>query len=131
MVLHLAVLENTYAIYRFHRDTPIPAGVYSSDFFSITKTKDELSVVTLQNELFLNEAEINKDWRIIKVIGPLDFSLVGIIADLSEILKQEKISIFTISTYDTDYILVKQKDLSKAIVALQKNGHLFNPECKA
>jgi len=70
----------------------------------------------------------NKDWRIIKVEGPLDFSMVGVIADLSSIFKKKNILIFTISTYDTDYILVKQKDLTAGIQALTENGHMISVE---
>jgi hypothetical protein len=65
----------------------------------------------------------SKDWRIIKIAGPLDLSLIGIIAEISTILKNTNIPIFTISTFDTDYILVKQKDLEVSIKALIERGH--------
>ncbi|MFY9177249.1 MAG: ACT domain-containing protein [Caldicoprobacterales bacterium] len=64
-----------------------------------------------------------KDWRILKIEGPLDFSLIGILASISTVLAQKGISIFAISTYDTDYILVKNKDISSAIVALTDEGY--------
>lgn len=67
----------------------------------------------------------SKDWRILKVIGQLDFSLVGVIADISVILKDNDISIFTVSTYDTDYILVKEKDLRSSIEALIENNYII------
>ena len=65
----------------------------------------------------------SKDWRILKISGPLDLSLIGIIAEISKILEEKNIPIFTISTYDTDYFLVKENDLSKAIKALREKGH--------
>jgi hypothetical protein len=58
------------------------------------------------------------------VLGPLDFSLVGIIAEISGILKECEISIFTVSTFDTDYILVKENNLQKAVNALTTHGHM-------
>ena len=64
-----------------------------------------------------------KDWRILKIEGPLDFSLIGRLASISTVLAQKGISIFAISTYDTDYILVKNKDISSAIVALTDEGY--------
>jgi uncharacterized protein len=116
--MDLIVLEKKYSIYKFDIDSVLPEWIYLSDFYSITKTADEVSVVTEQTDQILGNIPCSEDWRILKVAGPLDFSLVGIIADISAILKDAKISIFTISTYDTDYILLKQKDLKTAIEAL-------------
>lgn len=123
MTLNLIVFEKTYSICRFENGSVLPEWVYLSDFYSITKTKDEISVVTLQPDFIPEDIIINSDWRVIKIEGPLDFSLVGIIADLSAILKKKKISIFTVSTYDTDYVLVKQKDLDSGVAALREEGH--------
>ncbi len=67
--------------------------------------------------------QAESEWRIIKVEGPLDFALVGILANLSGILAERGISIFAISTFDTDYLLVKEKDLSQASIALRDVGH--------
>ncbi len=64
-----------------------------------------------------------KDWRVLKVEGTLDFSLIGIISSISTILANEKISIFAISTFDTDYILVKDKDVDNATNALSNEGY--------
>ena len=106
----------------------MPEWIYSSEFYSVTKTKDEISVVTSQTDSNPVNCLSNRDWRIIKIEGPLDFSLVGIIADLSAILKKKDISIFTISTFDTDYILVKQKNLSDGIKTLIENGYIISDE---
>ena len=126
--MDLIVLAKRYSIYKFKNGVTLPEWIYLSDFYSITKTKDELSIVAEQREPVSGNIDCNKDWRIIKVVGPLDFSLVGIIAELSKILKEKKISIFTISTYNTDYILVKEKDLKAGIDALREYEHYVSIE---
>jgi uncharacterized protein len=126
--MNLTVLAKKYSIYKFVNDSALPAWIYLSDFYSITKTVEEVSVVAIQNESISENITCSKDWRILKVAGPLDFSLVGIIADLSSILKDKRISIFTISTYDTDYILVKQKDIVAGIKALTDRGYKIEIE---
>ena len=123
MKLKLIILKSKYAICRFDSDSDIPMWIKDSEFFSVTRTEDELSVVSRQSDSNPEITEINKDWRILKIQGPLDFSLVGIIAEISRILKEINITIFTISTFETDYILVKNKDLDKAIDSLTANGH--------
>jgi len=126
--MHLILLNNKYSIYKFKNECVLPSWIYSSDFYSITRTRDEISVVASETDLVSDNIICNKDWRIIKVEGPLDFSLVGIIAELSSVFKKKNISIFTISTYDTDYILVKQKDINTGIQALTEHGHTISLE---
>ncbi|HEY5535005.1 MAG TPA: ACT domain-containing protein [Ignavibacteria bacterium] len=128
--MNFEVLTGNYAIYRFGNASLLPDWIYSSGFYSITKTRDEISVVAAQNDLISSDIVCNKDWRIIKIKGPLDFSLVGIIADISAIFKRKKISVFTLSTYDTDYFLIKQKDLEVGIHALIENDHNITIEKK-
>jgi uncharacterized protein len=117
--MNLTVLEKIYSIYRFDVNSILPEWIYLSDFYSITRTTDELSVVAESIDQISENIPCSKDWRILKIDGPLDFSLVGIIAGISAILKDAKIPIFTISTYDTDYILLKQKDLETGVKALK------------
>ena len=123
MNLKMSVLENTFAIYRYPAGSAIPSWIHTSDFFSVTKTSDELSVVAIQNDDLLDQVEVSKDWRILKVMGPLDFSLVGIIAGIANVLKKEGVSIFTISTYDTDYIMVKEEKLTQTVNALREHNY--------
>ncbi len=123
MKLRFIILKDKYAIHRFDSCSDIPMWIKDSDFYSVTKTKDELSIVCKQLDSITEAAEINKDWRILKLQGPLDFSLVGIIAEIAGILKESNITIFTISTFETDYILVKNKNLDRAIDSLKANGH--------
>ena len=94
--MNLIILKKRYSIYKFKSDCVLPGWVYLSDFYSITKTKDELSVIAIQTDSISEKITCSKDWRILKVDGPLDFSLIGIIADISIILKEKKISIFYI-----------------------------------
>jgi hypothetical protein len=125
MAFNLIVLSKKYSIYKFLNQTVLPDWIYSSDFYSITGTKDELSVVASQNDSISDNIKCNKNWRILKISGPLDFSLVGIIADITCILKEKNIPVFIISTYDTDYIFIKQKDLNNGIKALTRKGYTF------
>jgi uncharacterized protein len=121
--MDLTVLENTYSIFRFDSNSRLPENIYSSEFCSVTRTKDELSVVAVQNHLITGYSSCETDWRIIKINGPLAFSMTGVLAGISGILKETGIPIFVISTYETDYIMVKANDLVSAINALCTAGH--------
>ena len=125
MKLKLILLDHTYAVYKFNKEAEVPQWIKSSEFYSVTKTDDELSVIAVQPEITPRDIIINKGWRLIKVAGPLDFSLTGVLAEISDILREEKISILTISTFDTDYFLVRQEDLIMAIESLRTNGHIM------
>lgn len=92
------------------------------NFFSITKTEDELSIVCIQNKISKDNVCEN-GWEVLKIEGPLDFSLVGILAKISTLMADNKISIFTISTYDTDYILIKKESVDKVIEVLERNSY--------
>jgi hypothetical protein len=123
MIHNLKVLKKKFSILEFQADSVLPDWIYLSDFYSITKTQEELSVVTSQPDSFNENIKCSKDWRVLKIIGPLDFSLIGVIADISNILKDARVPIFTISTYNTDYILVRQKDLDVTIKALRDKNY--------
>jgi hypothetical protein len=115
--LTLRLLKEKYGVCRLDKTSSIPEWAMVSDFFSITKTYDELSIVCVEASI-PEGIKCEKDWRILKVEGQLDFSLIGILSEISTILAQNKISIFAISTYDTDYILIKDKDAQDAVTAL-------------
>ncbi|HKJ81311.1 MAG TPA: ACT domain-containing protein [Ignavibacteriaceae bacterium] len=123
MRLKLIILKDSYAIYRFNNNVDIPEWIKDSDFSSVTRTRDELSIVSRQADNIKEEYKADIDWRIIKIQGPLNFSLVGIIAEISGILGDNNIPVFTVSTYDTDYILVKNRDIDKTIDSLAAHGH--------
>ncbi|WP_343342764.1 ACT domain-containing protein [Terrisporobacter petrolearius] len=118
----MKLLKEKYGVCRLNKTELIPEWARNSDFFSITKTSDKLSIVCFQDNI-PNDIKCEKDWRVLKIEGPLDFSLIGILASISTILAQNGISIFAISTYDTDYILVKNKDIDNAIDSLIKERY--------
>jgi uncharacterized protein len=120
--LKLSLLPSPLVICRLEANAPIPDWALLGNFFSITRTSDELSVVCSETWL-PSDIKAEGGWRGLKVSGPLDFSLTGILAGLANTLARVGVSIFAISTYDTDYILVKEKDLEKAISALKEAGN--------
>ncbi|EAX48395.1 conserved hypothetical protein [Thermosinus carboxydivorans Nor1] len=97
-------------------------GHTKGSFFSITKTVDELSIVCPEGVVPENVL-CEKGWKILKIQGTLDFGLVGILAMVSTALARAGISIFAISTYNTDYILVKDRDFNSAVDILRNEGH--------
>lgn len=110
----LTVLPEKLGICHLGKHAPIPDwATHNNSFFSITKTPDELSIVCLQEKL-PQEVAAEKDWRAFKVKGPLGFVMTGIVSSLSAPLAKVGISILYISTYETDYILVEEKNLAKA-----------------
>jgi hypothetical protein len=103
----------------------VPPWAIAPGFFSITRTPDELSIVTAQDAPptgILHEP----GWRCLKLAGQFDFALTGILASLATPLADAGVGIFAISTYNTDYVLVKQADLTQAVAALQAAGHRVN-----
>ena len=123
--MKLQELSEILAVCRLEPQSEIPAWVNKSRFFSITKTSDELSIVCEQ-ALVPADMKAETDWKCFRVVGTLDFSLTGILAAIANPLAQEKISIFAISTFDTDYLLVKENHLENAIKVLSAAGHLIN-----
>ena len=118
------LLDDTFAIHTFSSSAKIPDEVFGEAFFNIVKTKGELSIVC-RNSLTLNSERCNQGWSCIKVSGPLELSATGILAKLSKVLAEARISIFAISTYDTDYILVKADKATEAVAALKDAGYQF------
>jgi hypothetical protein len=122
--LKLELLDDTFAIHRFNPSAKIPDEVFGETFFNIVKTKEELSIICL-NLLTLNSEHCSQGWSCIKVSGPLDLNATGVLAKLSKVLAKAQISIFAISTYDTDYILVKADKATEAVAALSAEGYQF------
>ena len=112
----------TYAVCRLELGTKIPDWAFKGKFFSINRTDDELSIVCAESQVPSN-VKFDKDWRLLKVEGPLDFNLTGILSGIANCLAQAKVSIFAISTYDTDYVMVKSSSLDVAISSLKKDGY--------
>jgi hypothetical protein len=127
MVLEL--LDKEYSIYKFNVKKQIDTNIFNNDFISITKTKDEISIVAISGS-FENFDKKEDDWKIFKINGILDFSLTGIISKISTILANSGISIFVISTYNTDYIMVKKNKIEETIKIFEKNNYEIEYEAK-
>ncbi len=93
------------------------------DFYFIGRTDEELSLVCRTEDVPASTLERDDGWRGFRIQGVLDFSLIGILSKLSAILAEQQIGIFAVSTYNTDYILVKEKDFDRALNALADNGY--------
>ena len=117
----LNLLPTTLAICRPDPDAPIPDWV-SGDFVSITRTPDELSVVCDQQKV-PQTVRAEHGWRCLKVAGPLGFSMVGVIAGLTTVLAEANISVFVVSSFDTDFVMVREADVEKAMEMLRDAGH--------
>lgn len=127
MPIQLELLPNQYAVCRFAPQTPLTGLIPPSGFFALTRTDDELSLVIDQTAIQPGwTAEVG--WRALKVLGPLDFSLVGILSSLAAPLAVAGISIFAVSTYDTDYLLLKTEKLPAAVDTLQTVGIIINTQ---
>ena len=96
----------------------------SSDFFFIGKTDEEVSLVCKTEDTPINTVERDDGWRGFRIQGVLDFSLIGILSKLSGILAEHKIGIFAVSTYNTDYILVKEENFERALNVLAAEGYV-------
>jgi uncharacterized protein len=118
----LTVLPCPLAIARLAADRQLPAWAMLGAFFSVTRTSDELSVVCAADQVPSGVAA-EMGWRALKVAGPFALSEIGVLAALAAPLAQAKVSLFAISTFDTDYLLVSEKHLHVAIAALKGAGH--------
>jgi len=117
--VHLELLNTVFAIARLKPTDPVPGW---GELFSVTRTPDELSIVC-DAALVPQEVQCQRGWRALKIEGPLDFSMVGVLASLATPLARAEIPIFVISTFDTDYILVRESNLDRAVEVLESEDH--------
>lgn len=120
--MDLRVLPDRLAVCRLDGSASWPVAPAGRGFFSATRIGDELSVVCVEDAAPAG-ARVEPDWRAIEVSGPLDFSMVGIMAALTAPLAEVEVSVFVLSTYDTDYVLVHAAALERAVTALRQAGH--------
>ena len=125
--LELSVLEGTLAISRLPANVPPPNwALAGNEFLAFVRTGEELSVVAPRKSV--PEAAVGDDgWRAIRVDGQLDLTETGVLASLAAPLADAGVSIFAISTHDTDYVLVKEEKLQDAVAALGAAGHRVAP----
>ena len=109
------------AVCRFPPDASLPAWVFhrEAEFYSLTRTPRELSLVCAEDDLPPSvETHVERDWRAFEVVGPLPFTLTGVVSGLTTPLAVAGIPVFVISTHDTDYLLVKSADFRRALATL-------------
>ncbi len=121
--LPLELLPDTLAICRLDARAPVPGWAeQSSGFLTVSRTAEELSITAIQRAVPV-DLPCERDYRALRVRGPLPLNLVGILAAIADPLAEAGLSIFAISTYDTDYVLVKARDLEVALETLERAGH--------
>lgn len=120
--LTVYVRPGDYVVLRLPSDAPAPDFGLTDGLVSVTRTADELSVLC-PAELAVPADQEESGWRLLTVRGPFEFALTGIMAALSSALAAAGVSLFALSTYDTDHLLVKNVDLARAVAALSEAGH--------
>lgn len=122
MTLTLRVLEGALAIARLGPDAVVPAWASRGALLSLTRTANQLSIVC-EDVAVPPDVRAERGFRALRVEGTLDFSLTGVLASLAAPLAQAGVSLFALSTFDTDYLLVRERDLPAGLTALRRAGH--------
>jgi uncharacterized protein len=120
--LNLSLLPHKYAVCQFHPDKHIPYWALLGDFVSLTRTKEELSIVCQQDNV-PDDVEAERDWCCVKVEGAFDLSVAGVHVSLAVPLAEANISVLAIATYATDYLLIKTENAIPALQVLEQAGH--------
>lgn len=120
--LSLTLLPQHVAVCRLESGDPIPGWATSGELWSVTRTPDEVSLVC--EERFVPEGlRVERGWRCLKVRGPLDFGMTGVLISIADPLAAAGVSVFSFSTFDTDYVLVREEQVTTACAALTRAGH--------
>ena len=119
--LHVRLLSGRFAVCRLEADAPLPAWVFhaGATLYSVTRTPEELSVVCDEDDVPPSVDRVERGWRAFRLRGPIPLETTGVLASLSGALAAAGVALFVVSTYDTDVVLVKQRDLERAIAALE------------
>lgn len=126
MTLKFRVLPGAFLVCRLPAEAQLPAWVPAGALVSITRTRDELSIVCPEpNPLPPEKCE--PGWACLKLEGPFPFSMTGVLWSFLSPLAERKIPIFAVSTFDTDYVLIKHENLEDAFVGLKSAGHALIP----
>lgn len=121
--LPLLILPDRLAVCRLPAESPFPDWARQGDLLALVQTNDELSVVC--TERFVPpDVRAERGWRGLQVQGPLEFAMIGVLASIAVPLAHAGVSIFVLSTFDTDYVLVKEDALDRAVGALNQAGFL-------
>jgi uncharacterized protein len=120
--MKLYVLDELYAVVRCDPDGGLPYWVSGGQFWSATRSDSELSIVCRQDDV-PDDASAERGWCALELAGPLNFSLTGVVAALVTPLAEAEVPIFVISTFETDYLLVRERDLPRSVEVLTAAGH--------
>lgn len=126
----LILLPQQMAVCQLPLTSAIPEWVVKSSFWSITRTSTELSLVVPQERVPAN-LSFEPGWRVLRFAGPLAFNQIGILARAVVPLAEAQVSIFVLSTYDTDFLMVKENQLSTALDALKSAGYHLSEETES
>lgn len=125
MTQKFSEVPGEYAVVRLESDSRIPDWALSTGAFgSVSRTDDELSIVCLSSQV-PDGMKAERDWRCLKLHGPFAFNEVGVLSSIAKPLAEAGVGIFAISTFDTDYVLVKHHQFALAIESLVAAGHSF------
>jgi hypothetical protein len=122
--MELTARPEMLVVSRLDADAPWPEPPLDGTFFSVTRVDGELSIVST-GEAAPDGARVADDWRAFSLTGPLDFDLIGILASLCSPLAEAGLSVFVLSTFDTDHLLVRGSDFDRAFVVLRDAGHVI------
>ena len=123
--LKLTSLKAEFAICQLDQESEIPSWAFGGEFYSLTRTTEELSILCPANQV--PELSHHKPgWRGLKIEGPFEFDEIGVLASLTAPLAEAKISLLTVSTYDTDYIFIQQETYRMAVNTLEAAGHTIS-----
>src|SRR5262245_57085799 len=125
--MELTLLRRPLAVCRLDPGSEIPEWARKGPFFSVTRTPEEISIVC-DDALVPLQIPAERDWRVYRLKGPIPFTAVGVLSSLVAPLARSGISVFAISTFDTDYLLVRHADVKKATLALREDGHTVHLE---
>lgn len=120
------MLPGGFALCRIGAESAVALWAAGGAFSSVTRTADELSIVCEEASV-PSDVKHERGWRCLKLVGPFDLGLVGVLVSVLQPLAGAGVSIFALSTFDTDYVLVRGGQLSEAIAALRKAGHSVEP----
>jgi hypothetical protein len=120
--LKLSLVEGALAICRLPPQDEVPGWAWTGPLASVTRTAEELSLICSE-EAVPEDVRSEHPWRALRVDGPLDFALTGILAGLTDPLAKASITVFALSTFDTDYLLVPERHLERALRVLRDSGY--------
>jgi hypothetical protein len=125
--MELTLLRRPLAVCRLDPESEIPEWARKGPFFSITRTPEEVSIVC-DDAHVPAQIPAERDWRAYRLKGPIPFTAIGVLSALVAPLARSGISVFAISTFDTDYLLVRHADVKKATLALREDAHQVHLE---